>query len=83
MHGAEWPSEDASNDLFEVEPVGEAVKDEELFSRSGGMIMPHVVSPEVTGGEVTTPPIVPPDKLEQPLAREERSANLERRFQEL
>lgn len=48
----------------------------------GGVIMPHVVSPEITGGEVTTPPIVPPDKLEQPLAREERSANLERHFQE-
>ena len=48
----------------------------------GGVIMPHVVSPEITGGEVTTPPIVLPDKLEQSLAREERAANLERRFQE-
>ena len=38
----------------------------------GGMIMPHVVSPEITGGEVTTPPIVPPDKLEKSFAREER-----------
>ena len=48
----------------------------------GGVIMPHVVSPEFTGGDVTTPPIVLPDKLEQSLAREERAANLERRFQE-
>ena len=38
----------------------------------GGVIMPHVVSPEITGGEVTTPPIVPPGKLEQSFAREER-----------
>ena len=38
----------------------------------GGIIMPHVVSPEITGGEVTTPPIFPHAKLEQSLAREER-----------
>ena len=38
----------------------------------GGIMMPHVVSSEATGGEVTTPPIVPPDKLEQSFAREER-----------
>ena len=41
------------------------MKDEELFSRSGGMIMPHVVSPEVTGGEVTTPPILPTSQIDQ------------------
>lgn len=61
------------------------MKDEELFSRSGGMIMPHVVSPEVAGGEVTTPPILPRsqiDQLDRALAREEREANLERLFQE-
>lgn len=66
--------------MSEVEPVGEAVKDEELFSRSGGMIMPHVVSPEVTGGEVTTPPILPKSQIDQlgrALAREEREANLD------
>ena len=49
----------------------------------GGIIMPHVVSPEITGGEVTTPPIFPRAKLEQSLSREERDANLEQRFQEL
>ena len=48
----------------------------------GGIIMPHVVSPEITGGEVTTPPIFPRAKLEQSLSREERDANLEQRFQE-
>ena len=48
----------------------------------GGIIMPHVVSPEITGGEVTTPPLFPQAKLEEALTREEREANLERRFQE-
>ena len=51
----------------------------------GGMIMPHVVSPEITGGEVITPPILPKsqiDQLDRALAREEREANLERQFQE-
>ena len=65
--------------------AGEVMKDEELFGRSGGMIMPHVVSPEATGGEVTTPPILPRsqiDQLDRALAREERKANLERLFQE-
>ena len=55
------------------------MKEEELFSRSGGMIMPHVVSPEVTGGEVTTPPILPRSQIDQlgrALAQEEREANL-------
>lgn len=55
------------------------MKDKELFSRSDGMIMPHVVSPEVTGGEVTTPPILPKsqiDQLDRALAREEYEANL-------
>ena len=68
-----------------MEQVGKTMKDEELFSRTGGMIMPHVVSPEVTGGEVTTPPIFPGsqvDQLDRALAREERVANLERLFQE-
>lgn len=41
------------------------MKDKELFSRSGGMIMPHVVSPEVTGDEVTTPPILPKSQIDQ------------------
>ena len=27
--------------------------------RKYGVTIPHVVSPEATGGEVTTPPIVP------------------------
>ncbi len=56
------------------------MKDEELFSRGGGMIMPHVVSPEVTDGEVTTPPIIPRSQIDQlgrALAREEREANLD------
>ncbi len=56
------------------------MKDEELFSRRGGVMMPHVVSPEVTGGEVTTPPILPKsqiDQLDRALAREERKANLD------
>ena len=56
------------------------MKEEELFSRSGGMIMPHVVSPEVTGGEVITPPTLPKsqiDQLDRALAREERGANLD------
>ena len=56
------------------------MKEEELFSRSGGMIMPHVVSPEVTGGEVITPPTLPKsqiDQLDRALAREEREANLD------
>jgi hypothetical protein len=56
------------------------MKDEELFSRGGGMIMPHVVSPEVTDGEVTTPPILPKSQIDQlgrALAREEREANLD------
>ena len=47
----------------------------------GGVIMPHVVSPEVAGGEVVTPPIVQEDSLvdtERPLTREEIC---ERRFQ--
>ena len=41
--------------------------------------MPHVVSPEVTGGEVTTPPILPRSQIDQlgrALAQEEREANL-------
>lgn len=59
----------------------EVMKDEELFSRPGGigMIMPHVVSPEVAGGEVTTPPILPRSQIDQlgrALAQEEREANL-------
>ena len=46
----------------------------------GGIIMPHVVSPEITGGEVTTPPILPKSQIDQfgrALAREERGANLD------
>lgn len=38
------------------------------------------VSPEVTGGEVTTPPILPKSQIDQfgrALAREERGANLD------
>ena len=49
----------------------------------GGMIMPHVVSPEITGGDVLTPRIFPQDKLDQTLAREEREMNLEQRSQEV
>ena len=41
------------------------MKDKELFSRRGGMIMPHVVSPEVTGGEVITPPTLPKSQIDQ------------------
>ena len=32
-------------------------------SRPGGVIMPHVVSPEVAGGEVRVPPLVPGGQL--------------------
>jgi DNA segregation ATPase FtsK/SpoIIIE-like protein len=48
----------------------------------GGIIMPHVVSPEITGGEVTTPSLFPQAKLEKVLTREEREAKIEQRFQE-
>ena len=51
----------------------------------GGVIMPHVVSPEVAGGEVVTPRIVQEEScadLERILAREERDSVCERRFQE-
>lgn len=48
----------------------------------GGIIMPHVVSPEITGGEVTAPPLFPQAKLEKVLTREEREAIIEQRFQE-
>ena len=47
-----------------------------------GMIMPHVVSPEITGGEVTAPPLFPQAKLEEALTREERDAKIELFFQE-
>ncbi len=47
-----------------------------------GMIMPHVVSPEITGGEVTAPPLFPQAKLEEALTREERDAKIELLFQE-
>ena len=60
VHGAEGPGQDVRDDVSEVGEVGEAVKEEvELFSRRSGVIMPHVVSPEVTGGDVITPPIIP------------------------
>ncbi len=64
------------------------MKDEELFSLSGGMIMPHVVSPEVTGGDVITPPIIPkpqgdvPSLFDRALMRQEREEVLERQFQD-
>ena len=48
----------------------------------GGIIMPHVVSPEITGGEVTAPSLFPQAKLEKVLTREEREAIIEQRFQE-
>ena len=51
----------------------------------GGVIMPHVVTPEVAGGEVVTPPIVQEQSgadLERVLSREERDEVCERRFQE-
>ena len=45
--------------------------------------MPHVVSPEVTGGEVTTPRIVQEVvDLERGRVGEDRDAVRERRFQE-
>ncbi len=47
--------------------------------------MPHVVSPEVAGGEVSTPRIAQEefgDDLERTLSREERDEVCERRFQE-
>ena len=50
----------------------------------GGVIMPHVVSPEVAGGEVVTPPIVQEESFVDPertLTREERDEICERRFQ--
>ena len=57
MHGAERPGEDARHDLPKVVEVGETVMDAKK-PFGGGVTMPHVVSPEVTGGEVTTPRIV-------------------------
>ena len=51
----------------------------------GGVIMPHVVTPEVAGCEVATPPIVQEQsgaELERVLSREERDEVCERRFQE-
>ncbi len=65
--------------------MGEVMKDEELFSRSGGMIMPHVVSPEVAGGEVVTPPIIQEEScvdLDRPLTSEERDKLCDLRFQD-
>ena len=44
-------------------PMSKEIKEtpieESALPFGGGVIMPHVVSPEVTGGEVTTPRIVP------------------------
>ena len=80
VHSAEWPDEDASHDLPEMEQVGETMKDEELFSRRGGVMMPHVVSPEVAEGEETAPPVLPKQqteeasKLDHVLTQEERKA---------
>ena len=50
-----------------------------------GVIMPHVVSPEVAGGDVVAPRIVQGTSvtdMERILAREERERVLELRFQE-
>ena len=51
----------------------------------GGVIMPHVVSPEVAGGEVVTPLIVQEEfrvDLDRPLTREERDKLCDLRFQD-
>ena len=51
----------------------------------GGVIMPHVVSPEVAGGEVSTPRIVQEESsanFERTLSREERDEVCEQRFHE-
>ncbi len=42
VHGAERPAKDARDYLSKMEQVGKTVKDEELFSRHRGMMMPHV-----------------------------------------
>ena len=64
MHGVGQPVQDARHDLSKMEQVGKTVKDEELFSRHRGMMMPHVVSPEEIEGEVTVPPVVPQSQAE-------------------
>ena len=47
-------------------------------SRPGGVIMPHVVSPEVAGGDVHVPPLVPESQLMDvetvPLAEDQADA---------
>ncbi len=63
MHGTERPAQDARDYLSKMEQVGKTVKDEELFSRYRGMMMPHVTSPEIEG-EVTVPPVVPQSQAE-------------------
>ena len=83
MHGAERPVKDASNDLSKVVEMGETVMNAKK-PFGGGVIMPHVVSPEVAGGEVITPPIVQEESLvehERILSREDRDEVYERRFQ--
>ena len=82
VHGAERADENARDDLPEVVEMGETVMGAKK-PFGGGVIMPHVVSPEVAGSKVATPQIVQdvPD-LERILAREERDEVRERRFQE-
>ena len=82
VHGAERAAKDARHDLPKMLEVGETVMDAKK-PFGGGVIMPHVVSPEMTGGEVTTPKIVQEVvDLERGRVGEERDAVRERRFQE-
>ena len=83
MHGVEWPGEDARHNLSTVVEMGETVMAAKK-PFGGGVIMPHVVTPEVAGGEVSTPPIVQEQSgadLERVLSREEREDVLEWQFQ--
>lgn len=51
--------------------------EESALPFGGGVIMPHVVSPEAAGGDVAVPRIVPKEataNLERILAREKREA---------
>ena len=83
MHGAERAGKDTRNDLSQMVEMGETVMNAKK-PFGGGVIMPHVVSPEVAGGEVVTPPIVQEESFVDPertLTREERDEICERRFQ--
>ena len=82
VHGAERTAEDTCHGLPQMDEVGEVVMDAKK-PFGGGVIMPHVVSPDVAGGEVQTPRIVQEfADLERGRIGEERERTLDRRFQE-